>query len=352
VQSNWGITKCFHLFANQIYQQKEESMFKEKRVLALVLIFVGLFVINGWGGEAQAQTKYPDKPIDIIVPLSAGGACDITSRIAAVYLSKKWRVPVNVINKPGGNTIPACLEVYQANLNGYTMLGDGTSSSYLLVVAIKNLPIKIMDRTFIAGLSSVPMMIIVPANSPFKSLKDLEAEAKRDPEAFTWSSMGGTGGPDIIVRQFLQSFGVDVRRTKPVIGKGGSDTAIFTAGGHVKMGVATPVSASALLKGGLVKPLAIADVKRHPDYPDVPTAAEEGFPDVDYVPWFGVSGPPNMPSNIVNIWNSALEEMSKDPESISKMKNAGMVPLYRNSQMIKDHVIRRMGQVEKLWGLK
>ncbi len=327
-------------------------MFKGKKCLLLVLIFFNFFLLTEWLGQVHAQTKYPVRPIDIIVPLGAGGSCDLTNRIAAAYVSKKWGVPVNVINKPGGNSMPGCIEAYQATPDGYTLLGDGTASSYMLVVAIKNLPLKVLDRTFISMITLAPQMVVVPSNSPFKSLKDIEAEAKRDPDSFTWSSQGGVGGPDAVTRQFLYTIGVDVKRTKPVIGTGGADMAIFTAGGHVKMGIVTTASGYAGIKGGLMRALAIADTSRHPDYPEVPTAAEAGYPAVDFVPWFGLSGPPNLPSYVVDMWNRALQEMSKDPEQISKMKKTGLVPFYHNSKELRDHVIKRMSEVEKLWGLK
>lgn len=146
--------------------------------------------LTGSSNPVQSQEKYPTRPIEIIVPYAPGGGTDLSARITAAYLSKRWGVPVNVVNKPGGNTVPACLEVYRAAPDGYTMLQDGLGSGPLLEVVVKNLPFKIMDRTFIGVATGVAMFIVVPPNSPFMTMKDLETEAKKDPGNFSWTSLG------------------------------------------------------------------------------------------------------------------------------------------------------------------
>ena len=97
------------------------------------------------GRDSSLRRKIPTRPIDIIVPFSAGGSTDLTARIEAAYLSKKWRVPVNVVNKPGGNTVPACFEVYRSNPDGYLLLAGGNGSASMLQNAVKNLPFRVMD---------------------------------------------------------------------------------------------------------------------------------------------------------------------------------------------------------------
>jgi tripartite-type tricarboxylate transporter receptor subunit TctC len=208
----------------------------------LTLTFV-TFVLAIWVGQAESQEKYPTRAIEIIAPFSPGGSTDLMARIIAPFLSKKWGVPVNTVNKPGGNTVPASLEVYNARPDGYTMLMDGTPSATLVVAAVKNLPYKIMDRTFISVVDTCPMLVMVGPNSPFKNLKDLENEAKKDPGTFTWTSLGGAGNQDLLVRQWLKAIGVDVMKTKPVMSKGGTEPITLTAGGHVKIGSSTVATA-------------------------------------------------------------------------------------------------------------
>jgi tripartite-type tricarboxylate transporter receptor subunit TctC len=316
----------------------------------LTLTFV-TFVLAMWIGQAEPQDKYPTRAIEIIVPFSPGGSTDLMARIVAPYVSKKWGVPVNVINKPGGNTVPASLEVYNARPDGYTMLMDGTPSATLVVAAVKNLPYKIMDRTFIAVIDTCPMLIMVSPNSPFKSLKDLEAEAKKDPEKFTWTSLGGAGNQDLAVRQWLKAIGVDVMKTKPVMSKGGTEPITLTAGDNVKLGSSTVATALPAISGGMVRPIVVTSATRMSQLPNVPTTKELGFPTVTSSNWHSISGPPNLPLSIVNIWNKALEEVVKDPDAISKMNNIGAIPFYHNSQETREMVQKEIKEVTELWGL-
>lgn len=325
-------------------------MCKAKWWLFTILLII--FLLTGWVAQVQSQEKYPTRAIDLIVPFAPGASTDLVARIAADYLNKIWKVPVNVINKPGGNTVPACLEVYSAKPDGYTLLVDNNPSSSMTPIVVKKLPYKIMDRAFIAIISEVPMVPIVHSGSPFKSLKDLEIEAKKDPENFTWTSLGGVGGQDSVIRQFLKAIGVDVKKTKPVIAKGGAESVALTAGGHVKMGSSSISSAIPAIKGGMVRTLAMAAKERWPDLPDIPTAGEVGYSSVDVVNWLGLSGPPKLPSNVVDALDKAQQEFVKDPEIVQKLRNMGTIPIYRDAKATIEHVMKKMDEVEKLWGLK
>jgi tripartite-type tricarboxylate transporter receptor subunit TctC len=185
---------------------------------------------------APCQEKYPTRAINIIVPFAPGGSTYTSARVTASFVSKKWGVPVNVVNKPGGNTIPGTLEVYASPPDGYTLLGDALPMCSLLDVAVKDLPFKVMDRTFVSMTTFSAQDIIVPATSPYKTLKDLMEDARKDPENFSWSSLGGVSGNDFGARMFFKAAGVDVARTKPVMSKGGAQGAALVAGGTCQNG--------------------------------------------------------------------------------------------------------------------
>ncbi len=328
-------------------------MEKRRKWFGLSLVsLMSVLLITICAGEVKAQEKYPARGIDIIVPFSPGGATDLVERVVGTYLKRKWTVPVNVINKPGGNTVPACLEVYRSTSDGYTLLGDSNPSASMLPAVVKNLPFKIMDRTFIAMIAVTPMVIIVHSESPIKSLKDLEAEAKKSPETFTWTSLGGAGAQDFTCRQFLKAIGVDVSKTKPIMSQGGAQAVILTAGGNVKMGVGTTSGAIPAINAGTVRPLAVTGAARYPDLPSLPTTAELGYPTVKCQFWIGISGPPNMPTPVAEAWDKVLQEMLKDPEVISKLKNVGAVPFYHHASGMKDYVLAETDEVATLWSLK
>jgi tripartite-type tricarboxylate transporter receptor subunit TctC len=324
----------------------------DRKQVLWVGILLAAVVTSAAPDLARSQEKYPARAIDIIIPFAPGAGTDLSNRIAAGFLKQKWGTPVNVISKPGGNTVPACLEVYSSKPDGYLILGDSVPSSSLLSVVVKQLPFKVKDRTFIGVANVTAMLLMVPSSSPIKTLQDAIAEAKKDPASFTWTSLGGASMQDYVIRQFFKATGIDVVKTKPIMSQGGSQATTLTAGGHVKLGSGTTSGILSAFKGGMVRPLGVTGKSRHPDFPDVPTFEELGYPTVTAQNWNGFSGPPNLPSSIVDAWDKALQEMVKDPEVITKLANIGSTPLYMNGTAAKEHVMKEAEEVEKLFSLK
>ncbi|MHB9099122.1 MAG: tripartite tricarboxylate transporter substrate binding protein [Syntrophales bacterium] len=269
--------------------------------------------------------------------------------MAATYLSNKWGVPVNIINKPGGKTIPGSYEVFHAAPNGYTMLVTESGCSEFLVVAEKNLPFDIMDRTYIGTYAAQAYLLLLSANSPFKTLKDLIAECKNNPQNITYASLGGTTAIELAIRQFFDAIGADITKAKPVLCAGGADVVTLLAGGHVVLGSASTASALSSIKGGTIRPLFIAYKERNPLLPDVPTSAEAGLPTVYSTNWYGISGPPKLPSHIVKTWEAALKEMVKDPSVKSQLEKVGGVPLSMNAQENKNLIVKNLADIKKFW---
>ena len=309
-----------------------------------------ILLLMGWVNQAESQEKYPTRAIDIIVATGPGGSLDLDARITAEFLKRKWRVPINIINKPGGSSVIGNTEVYQAAPDGYTILADCQSSCSMLEVSIQNLPFKIMDRTFIAMLAEALSVFYVPVKYPWKTLKEIEAEIKRNPGEFTWTSMGGGGG-DYAIRQFFKAIQVDLSKTKPVMCRGGAEAASMTAGGNVKLGISSATTAYPTVQAGMTRAVAITG-RRMSEFPDLPTTAEQGYPSVDQVWWFGFSGPPKLPAHIVDKWNEAAQEIVKDKEFDAKLKNVLCVPRYRNAAETREQVKKEMEDAQKLWGVK
>jgi tripartite-type tricarboxylate transporter receptor subunit TctC len=323
-------------------------MKRGRNFINVVLCVFIISILIDWNNRAESQENYPKRPIEIIVPYAAGGSTDLSARIVTAYLSKSWGSPINVINKPGGNTVPALLELYQSPPDGYTLLAEGNGSSSMLPVVVKDLPFKIIDRTFVSITIMAPQVIIVSSTSDCKSIKDLEAIAKKSPETFTWTSLGGTGPNDFGTRQFLKHIGVDVSRTKPIMSQGGSQSVIHTAGGHVVMGFSSLSSALPAIKAGTVIPLAVTGGSRFQDLPDVPTTAEVGYP-ITAVQWCGISGPPNLPRHILEKWEKSLQQILKNEEVIAKLRNIGQLPFYHDANAAREFIANETTEVEKLW---
>lgn len=327
-------------------------MLREKKHFLIGFLLILSLLLVGFVAQSEAQEKYPNRAITVIVPFSPGGSTDTSARAMADFLSRKWNVPVNVVNKPGGNTIPGTLEVYSAAPDGYTMLADGQPMSTLLDVVIKDLPFKVLDRTFVAMTVMNPIITITPASSPYKTFDDLVKEAKSDPGNFTWDSLGGVSGDDFAGRMFFNAAGVDVAKTKPVMAKGGADAALLVAGGHIKMGHPAIISAWPHIQAGTVRVLAIALKERDPILKDVPTHAELGYPSI-YCPfWLGVSGPPKLSPEISEIWSQAVKEMMQDEDYLAKVKKMFFRPFYHTPKEMVDYIMEEKKRAREVYKIE
>jgi tripartite-type tricarboxylate transporter receptor subunit TctC len=298
---------------------------------------------------ADAQNKYPTRPVELIVPFVAGASTDAAARVIAQVLEARWGVPVKVVNKPGGNTVPAVTEVMAAKPDGTTLLVDNIASSAMLDTVVKNLPFKVSDRTFVGIMGHTPMMFIVPADSPIKTLKEASEAMRTGTETFTWTSLGGVGAQDMVFRRFAAAIGVDIAKTRAVASKGGAEAVTLTAGGHVRLGAGTWSAIAAPLSAGKLRILAVAAADRWPKL-DVPTTSEAGFPDTEVSFWIGISGPPRLPAEIVSAWDTALKEAVADKAVNEKMLNAGVLASYQNAREMAARVERERELTQKLFG--
>ncbi|MEP9378145.1 tripartite tricarboxylate transporter substrate binding protein [Aquabacter sp. CN5-332] len=301
-------------------------------------------------GSASAQS-YPNKAIDLIVPFAPGGSTTLSGRAVAQALEEYWKVPVRVVSKPGGNTIPAVEEVMRAPPDGYTLLIDSAASASMLEVVVKNPPTPVMNRTFVVSVAQTPQVFVVAADSPFKTMQEAIDQLKKDPGSFTWTSLGGAGGQDFAFRALFKAAGVDIKHTRPVATKGGSEPGTMAAGGHVMMGAGSWVSMAPMLQAGKVRALAVASPERLPNLPDVPCMAELGYPSVQILFWTAVSGPPGLPASVTKVWDDSLKAVSKDPKFLDAMKNLGMVPFLKDSAELRSYVQEEKKTVEALWAI-
>lgn len=319
-------------------------------------VFTALAALLGAGSLAAAtsttviaQETYPTRAIEMIVPFAPGGSTGLTARAVAQALEERWKVPVRVVNKPGGNTVPAVQEVLTAKPDGYTVLAESPASSAMLEVVVRNLPFKAMDRTFMGMIAQTPMIFVVNADSPFKTMQDAIAALKKDPGNFSWTSLGGAGAQDYTFRQLFRSLDIDVRNTRAVASRGGAEAVTMTAAGTVSMGAGSWSALAPLLSAGKLRALAVAAPTRFPAIPNVPTMADVGHPNVQILFWFSASGPANMPAHVVKAWDEALAAISKDKKFQDTLLNIGMVPYVHTAQQVRAMVEAEKKTVEALW---
>jgi tripartite-type tricarboxylate transporter receptor subunit TctC len=314
-----------------------------------VVLLLGILSL-GWAAEVKIP-KYPAKGVDAVVPFAPGAGTDLMGRVMAEGLSKKWGYPVNVVNKPGGNTIIGTNDVMRATPDGYTILVDTLGSSSMQV-GMKDLPYKVEQRTFMVRAAASPMAFIIPQNSPWKTLKDLAEAAKKDPGSLTWTSLGGTSGTDLAMGQFFGASGIDVPKTKMVTFPGAGPASNAVAGGHVQFSAATAGTILPLVASKNVRCIGVTSSERLKELPDVPTTTQQGFPSVNTVFWIGFSGPPGLPPHVVKAWAETVSIVLKDPDVLTKLARITSMPAFLGPEEFKKFIFDEAQVIKELIGVK
>ncbi len=299
----------------------------------------------------SAARDWPTKQITIIVPWAAGASTDMTPRTLGPRMSKILGVPIQVVNKPGGSGIIGTLEAVKSPTDGYTLLMDCGGTSSIQAAWSENLPYKVEERSYIARVIAAPLVLIVPASSPWKTVDDLVQAHRTNPAGITFGVIGGTGVPDVDIAQFRAAMvakGVDISKTRPVTYKGSGEVGPAIAGGHISYSFTTPSACKALVDAGKIRALAVSTAKRYGGLPNVPTTIEAGYPSIDMVYWAGFGGPPGLPANIVKTVDNAAKEALADPDVIAKLDKLGIEPFYLSGDAYKKFVFDEVKSIKSL----
>jgi len=249
----------------------------------------------------------PTKPVDFVVHTGPGGGNDVLARAIATMMEQEKLVPVrmNVLNKPGGSGAVAASYVYGKKDDPYTV-GFVTSVWIATPLTAKEARITIRDLKPIAQLVLEPAVIVVRADSPFKTLKEFIDAAKAKPGQLRQSG-GSITSRDNIVRQQLEH--ATGAKWAYVSFPGGGERLAALLGGHVDMMVIEPEEAGEHVRAGKLRVLAQLTEKRLPHFPDVPTLKEAGFDVVPTPQIRGVVGPPQMPADAVAYWTDRFAKL-------------------------------------------
>ena len=317
-----------------------------KGTFFLLLILSGLSIAPAiWAKE------YPTKPINLIVPWSAGASTDITARIMAPTLSKVLGAPVSVIDKPGGSGTIGTLEAVKAAPDGYTILVDCGGTSSIQYAWAEKLPYNVEERVYMARAILSPMGLSVRGDAPWRTIDDMVADIRKNPGAFRWSLIGGTGVPDVLIAQMraaLTAKGVDLSKTRTVTYKGTGEVMIALGGGHIDIAFASPSATNSLWAAKKVRPLAISGKDRYKGWPDIPCTAELGYPTVNLTYWAGFCAPPGLPPGIVKTWIDAVRATVNDPEVMAKFESVGFVPAFLEGEDFKKFVLEEGKSIKGL----
>jgi tripartite-type tricarboxylate transporter receptor subunit TctC len=314
-----------------------------------------LIVLTMFSGLVTAQEAYPSRPVQIVVPFPPGGVADVVARAVAPSLERHLKQSMVIVNKAGAAGGVGMQFAATSKPDGYTLM--------VALVSISTIPEvdKLFERpqTYtrdqfvgIARLTADPPILVVHAESPWKSVKELVEDARRRPDQIIYSSSGPYGASHVPMEMFMQAAGIKMRHL-PTTGGGPAMTAVL--GGHAEMWASPPALAYPHIKAGKLRVLAGWGEKRLAGLPDVPTFKELGY-NIEYYLWAGVFAPKAVPAPILKTIQDAVRKAAQDPEFKTAMAKVETPIAYlegeefkawwdRDAQMLAE-AVRKIGKVQ------
>lgn len=280
---------------------------------------------------AVAQTKYPTKPIRLIVAFPAGGSTDIIARLVGQRLSERLGQQVIIDNRGGAGGTVGTEIAARANPDGYT-LTMGTTSTHVIAPAayskLKYDPVK--DFAPITLVASTPYLLVVNPGVKANSLKEFVALAKSQPGKMNYASAGAGSTTHLAMEMLKSTAGLDIVHV-PYNGNGPAGTAVL--GGQVQALFGSMPAVLPHAKSGKLRPLAVGTAKRSPALPDVPSVAESGYPGFEVSLWLGFFAPRGTPVEIVNRLHSELVKIALSPDMKEQFERNGAEPAHNASSL-------------------
>jgi len=286
------------------------------RKLVSAVLLTGVMV----GTSAQAQ-KYPDRPIRLIVPFSAGGTSDLMGRVVGMRLGEVLGTTVVVDNRGGaGGTIGAALTA-QAAPDGYTLLVPHIGLAVNETIYANKPYNAVRDLAPVSMLGESPCGVVVSNALPVKTVQDLIALAKKQPGKVTHASAGVGSAAHLAMALF--EYSADLKFNH-IPFKGGGPSMIALAAGQVDFSIPAYPTAVPHIKAGRLRIIAVTGAKREPTVPDVPTMAEAGVPGYEFSIWFAMFAPAATPKRIITRLNQEIVKAMAAPEMRDKLAATGV----------------------------
>ncbi len=288
----------------------------------IAMAYVGVCLLAG-APSAWGQT-YPAKPVKLLVGFPAGGGLDVLARIVGQRVSEQWGQPIIVENKPGAGSNIAGDLVAKSAPDGYTLLHTNIalmSINPALYGKMSFSPMK--DLAPVVQLVNLPLAVMVRADSPFNSMKDLVEFARANPGKLNFGSGGNGGVPHLALELLNSSYNLKITH---VPYKGSSDAVKDLLGGPIDVMCDAISVGLSQVKAGKLKALAVTTDARHPALPDTPTTAEAGYPKFQVTGWQGWVAPAGTPRAILDRVNAETNKAMNDPATRAKLYEQGYLP--------------------------
>jgi tripartite-type tricarboxylate transporter receptor subunit TctC len=312
-----------------------------KRLLLLLLVFA----IPAW-----AQS-WPARPVKIIVPFAPGGTADTLGRIVAQKLGESLKANFVVENRAGAGGALGSDLAAKAAPDGYTLVVSGIASHVIAPLLPQGTPYDPLAHfTHVAMFGGPPAVLAVHPSVEAKDLREFISLAKSKPLSYG-SPGNGTQG-QLVAELFKQRAGIDMQHV-PYKGASGAVTDLIA--GHIPVVSTTLTTAASQIRAGRARALAVSAAARLPEFPDVPTYREMGYPDLVATVWFSLSGPANLPADIVARLNTEVNRALDLPDVRERLKPEGIVPQRMSAREFSAFVaeeLRRWAPIVKASGAK
>ena len=303
--------------------RQTKSSATRSRTCCLLAATAGLLaVLAATASSAQAQT-YPSRPIRLIVPFAAGGLNDVVARLVGPYLERSLGQPVVVDNRPAASGIVGTDATAKAMPDGYTLLM--VASSLTVVPATRsNLPYDVRrDLAPIVMVAKNSLLFLVNPKVPAKSLSEFVALARAEPGKFNYASPGAATQTHLVVELFSQKAGIKMQH---VPYRGGSPAMQAMVAGDTHFTAISTLLSLPQIQAGALRAIANGNLVREPQLAELPTVAEQGYPEFEAIQWIGLLTTAGTPKDIVDRLNTEINRALRDPELIAKFAQQGIVP--------------------------
>jgi tripartite-type tricarboxylate transporter receptor subunit TctC len=266
---------------------------------------------------------YPDHPIRLIVPFAAGGGNDIVARLLQPQLEQELGQSIVIDNRPAASGTVGTEAVAHAQPDGYTLLMAFTTHTVNPAVNAK-LPYDTeRDLAPIILVGKSPLLFSVNANLPVKTVADLVAYAKANPSKLNYSTPGSTSQAHLLMALWTKIAGIEMTQ---VAYRGGGPAVLSTVAGETQMTVMSAIASAAQIKAGTLHAIATGGLERDPQFPDLPTMSESGFPGFEAVAWVGLFTTAGTPKPIIDRLNAVVNRVIGDPAMIARFREQGITP--------------------------
>jgi tripartite-type tricarboxylate transporter receptor subunit TctC len=272
-------------------------------------------IVIAFASFAAAAQGYPSKPITFIIPFAAGGDSDLSGRNVAAHASKYLNnQPIVAVNRTGASGAIGTMAVKNAAPDGYTLLVARIATHAILPALDSKLQYKWNEFTMLSLIELNPYICFVKGDSPFRSAAELIGEIRKNPGKLNFSTAGPGTSQNMAAQYFMTLGGLTKDHAVGIHYKGGGEVTAAVLGGQVNFACNNAPTVIAQVKAGALRGLFVTPT-RLAELPEVPSAAETGFPDMNkIVGWTALVGPPGVPREIVERWTDVFQRLAKDPD--------------------------------------